>query len=347
MATKQTKRNKRSQQAAIVLSNVHTKSAPQLSARSRTNENKRLGSAIPRSRRSHGTTSAKSLSPVSKKKPQRASDTSFLDRLAAKSRSKARPRTAGPVTCSASGKWSRPGGGRFSLGKPKSETDWIIKRSRETPGPGQYSPAYVRKNRAVKISNANPKSETDWIILRSSQKPGPGAYSPQNINRSKGLKISDANPKSDLDWVIHRSKQSPAPNAYQNPMSQIVKSGGKFSTAKPKTETEILMMRSSESPGPNQYSVKLPPSRGGAGKISDANPLTQVDLTILRAKDSPGPNQYMPQLIRPNTGVKFSDSNPKSEVDWIILRAKNSPGPSAYDISWCPMPASSSYLLSP
>jgi hypothetical protein len=130
-------------------------------------------------------------------------------------------------------------------------------------------------------------------------------------------------------------------------MTQIVKSGGKFSTAKPKTETEILMMRSAESPGPNQYSIRLPPSRGGAGKISDANPLTQVDLTILRAKDSPGPNQYKPELIRPNTGVKFSDSNSKSEVDWIVLRAKNSPGPSAYDISFCPMPASSSYLLSP
>ena len=262
--------------------------APQLSARSRTNENKRLGSAIPRSRRSHGTTSAKSLSPVSKKKPQRASDTSFLDRLAAKSRSKARPRTAGPVTCSASGKWSRPGGGRFSLGKPKSETDWIIKRSRETPGPGQYSPAYVRKNRAVKISNANPKSETDRIILRSSQKPGPGAYSPQNINRSKGLKISDANPKSDLDWVIHRSKQSPAPNAYQNPMKTIQQAGGKFSTAKPLTDTEILMIRSSESPGPNQYRVVLPTDGRGATKISDANPKSYLDWTIHRSKEVPG-----------------------------------------------------------
>jgi hypothetical protein len=68
---------------------------------------------------------------------------------------------------------------------------------------------------------------------------------------------------------------------------------------------------------------------------------------MLRSAESPGPNEYTPQLVRPKTGVKFSNSVVKSDVEWTILRAKDTPGPAAYDISFCQMPASSSYLLSP
>ena len=139
----------------------------------------------------------------------------------------------------------------------------------------------------------------------------------------------------------------PSPNAYQNPNASLRLSGGRFSSANPKTETEILMLRSAESPGPNAYNVQPPPSRGGAGTISDANPLSQLDLVILRSKSSPAPNEYAPKQVRPNTGVKFSDSNPKTDLEWTILRSKDTPGPAAYDISYCMMPASSSYLLSP
>ena len=213
MSTKGTKR------AARVIANAGIKSAPQLSPIQAGND-KRLGSAKPRSRRttprSRRTTPRRqqkslSLSPVNRHKPKTSADMSFLDRLASRaSRKQARPKTAGPVACSASGRWSRPGGGRFSTAKPKTETDWIIKRSKETPGPGQYTPKMIRKKSGCKISDANPKSDVELVMLRSRETPGPSAYQSNiSTNSGKGLKISDANPKSDLDWVIYRSKQSP------------------------------------------------------------------------------------------------------------------------------------------
>ena len=268
------------QEAAKVIANAtNTQSAPQLSVSPI--KKRRPSTGTPRSKRGSRRTTPRSrrttprragLSPVGKQKPKRASDTSFLNRLAAreKKRNQRRPRTA--VTCSASGRWSGPGGGRFSMAKPKSDTEWIMKRSRETPGPGQYTPKYVRRNSSCKISDANPKSDVELVMLRSKETPGPSEYKIKYQDASKGLKISDANPKSDLDWVIYRAKQSPAPNAYQNPMKRKQKSGGKFSTAKPLTDTEVLMLRSAESPGPNQYKQDLPSSGRGATKISDANP---------------------------------------------------------------------------
>ena len=74
------------------------------------------------------------------------------------------------------------------MAKPKTETDWIIKRSRETPGPGQYTPKLVRKTSACKISDANPKSDVDLVILRSKETPGPSEYSPQRSSGEKRLK---------------------------------------------------------------------------------------------------------------------------------------------------------------
>ena len=198
--------------ATKLVANGHTKSAPQLAPVQSPNSrhNVRLGSANPRSRHTTPRRTAKTLSPVSKNKPKRAADANFLQRLASRNKLKMnRPKTAGPITCSATGRWSRPGGGRFSTAKPKTETDWIIKRSRETPGPGQYTPKYIRRNRAVKISNANPKSDVDLVILRSKETPGPSEYKPRAIGRERGVKMSDANPKSELDWIIHRSLSTP------------------------------------------------------------------------------------------------------------------------------------------
>jgi hypothetical protein len=170
-----------------LVANGHTKSAPQLAPVQSPNSrhNVRLGSANPRSRHTTPRRTAKTLSPVSKNKPKRAADANFLQRLASRNKLKMnRPKTAGPITCSATGRWSRPGGGRFT-------------------------PKYIRRNRAVKISNANPKSDVDLVILRSKETPGPSEYKPRAIGRESGVKMSDANPKSELDWIIHRSLSTP------------------------------------------------------------------------------------------------------------------------------------------
>ena len=112
--------------------------------------------------------------------------------------------------CSATGKWSKPGGGRFSNARPKSDIEIKMLRAAETPGPNEYVlPSFGSGNRGVKISDANPKSEVDLIMLRSKETPGPSEYQPKAIGRKKGLKISDAKPKSELDWIIHRSISTP------------------------------------------------------------------------------------------------------------------------------------------
>ena len=126
-----------------------------------------------------------------------------------------------PLQSSATGKWLRPGGGRFSNAKPKGEIDWIIHRAKQTPAPNQYAGvAYV------------------W---------GKG-----------GIKISDANPKGEVDWVIYRAKQTPGPNQYdQTPPPSAGMSGGRFSTAFPKTEIEWVEYRASRTPGPSEYKTDL------------------------------------------------------------------------------------------
>ena len=121
---------------------------------------------------------------------------------------------------SATGRWSKPNGGRFSTARPKTQTELLMLRAAETPGPNQYviNDSLTRPSAggAVKISDANPKSDIDWVILNSSQTPGPNQYTPDKdiSGRLRGGRFSSANPKSDLEWTIHRSASTPGPNAY-------------------------------------------------------------------------------------------------------------------------------------
>ena len=133
-----------------------------------------------------------------------------------------RPRTSQgisiPPGSSATGRWLRPGGGRFSLGKPKSEIDWVILRAKQTPAPNQYAGvAYKWGTGGIKISDANPKSEVDWVIYRSKRTPAPNAYRPPPIASSgmSGGRFSTAWPKSYLDWVKYRASQTPGPSEYK------------------------------------------------------------------------------------------------------------------------------------
>ena len=131
-----------------------------------------------------------------------------LERLTRQKKSAAKSKAGS----SATGRYLLPGGGRFSLAKPKGEFDWVVARAKQTPGPNQYS---------VKVN--------EW---------GTG-----------GIKISDANPKSEIDWVIHRSKKTPAPNEY-GLIKMPGPSGGQFSTAFPLTELDLTILRANDSPGP-------------------------------------------------------------------------------------------------
>ena len=114
---------------------------------------------------------------------------------------------------------------------------------------------------ATKISDANPKSDLDWTIYRSKQTPGPAAYNVQtNLAKMGGGKFNLSNPKSEIEWIQKRSRETPGPSDYADfslkDASQRA-SGGKISTAKPKSQTELLMIRAAETPGPNQCKFSI------------------------------------------------------------------------------------------
>lgn len=120
-----------------------------------------------------------------------------------------------PYRGSATGKYDRPGGGRFSMSAPKSYIDWEVYRAKQTPGPNRYSlPDPKPTGGVAKISDANPKSELDWIILRASKTPGPSQYEPRLVEPKRGVQFSDANPKSYLDWAVYNAKSVPGPGSY-------------------------------------------------------------------------------------------------------------------------------------
>ena len=133
-----------------------------------------------------------------------------LERLTKPPKSKVRPRL--PAT----GRYLRPGGGRFSNAKPKSEIDWVILRSKDTPGPSAYRPVVKAKGGSgtTKISDANPKSDVDWVIYRSKQTPGPNEYKVGGIGKTGGGRFSTAYPMSDLERTIFRARLTPAPDEY-------------------------------------------------------------------------------------------------------------------------------------
>ena len=143
-----------------------------------------------------------------RKNKVRALPAATLLRLTKPPKSKVKPRL--PAT----GKYLRPGGGRFSSAKPKSEIDWVILRAKDSPGPSEYRlPDHVVRG-ATKISDANPKSDVDWVIYRSKQTPGPNEYKVGGIQKTGGGRFSTAYPMSDLEWTIWRAKQTPAPDEY-------------------------------------------------------------------------------------------------------------------------------------
>ena len=135
-----------------------------------------------------------------------------LERLTKPPKRKIRPRL--PAT----GKYLRPGGGRFSNAKPKSEIDWVILRAKDSPGPSAYNPVLMSKGGSgtTKISDANPKSDVDWVIYRSKQTPGPNEYTVKGMSGTNkgGGRFSTAFPMSELEWTIYRAKQTPAPDEY-------------------------------------------------------------------------------------------------------------------------------------
>jgi hypothetical protein len=190
------------------------------------------------------------------------------------------------------------GATKISDANPKSYLDWIIYRSKQTPGPSDYGAPDLPRKEGVRFSNVDLPTEIDIIAKRASQTPGPADY---DLNKSSlhvggACKISDANPKSDLDWIIYRAKQTPGPSDYGAP-DLPRKQGVRFSNVNLPTEIDIIAKRASQTPGPGAYGIPDLPRKQGV-KFSNVFLPTEIDVIAKRASEIPGPGAY--QAVDPN-----------------------------------------------
>ena len=56
----------------------------------------------------------------------------------------------------------------------QTSIDLEIRRTRNIPGPGSYSPKKRQENEGVRFSIAKPKTELEWIEYYKAKMPGPG-----------------------------------------------------------------------------------------------------------------------------------------------------------------------------
>ena len=118
-------------------------------------------------------------------------------------------------------------GARWGKYKPKSDIDWIMYRSAQIPGPGQYTPS--DPNHQGKSSGSwgkyKPKSDVEWLMYYAEQKPGPGQYSIKHARdkSQKAVKWGDFEPMGEIDQIMSRAKHIPGPDAYAEKPPPLVK----------------------------------------------------------------------------------------------------------------------------
>uniref|UniRef100_A0A7S0F3M9 Uncharacterized protein n=1 Tax=Hanusia phi TaxID=3032 RepID=A0A7S0F3M9_9CRYP len=111
-------------------------------------------------------------------------------------------------------------GGVFSEGKLPTSIDLEIRRKKNIPGPGSYSPKKRQDNEGVRFSTAKPKTELEWIEYYKSKMPGPGQYQVPITHRGRlvseprYVRFPTGKAKSDLEWKILRSQKIPGPGQY-------------------------------------------------------------------------------------------------------------------------------------
>eukprot|EP00942_MAST-04A_sp_MAST-4A-sp1_P003775 g3775.t1 len=118
-------------------------------------------------------------------------------------------------------------GARWGKYKPKSDIDWIMYRSAQIPGPGQYTPN--DPNHKGKSSGSwgkyKPKSDVEWLMYYAEQKPGPGQYSIKHARdkSQKAVKWGDFEPMGEIDQIMSRAKHIPGPAEYAEKPPPLVK----------------------------------------------------------------------------------------------------------------------------
>ena len=97
------------------------------------------------------------------------------------------PDEPGPTSYHPVDKSGTIGGGRFSTSNVMSDVDWVIKRSKSTPGPGFYGMPKFQKVGGGRFSSSMVMSEIDWVVKRSKDIPGPSSYGTPALPQKEGV----------------------------------------------------------------------------------------------------------------------------------------------------------------
>jgi hypothetical protein len=112
------------------------------------------------------------------------------------------------------------GGPRFSTAHIPNFVEQEISRTAMIPSSTDYTPKLAGRGGGQKISEGRPKSDLDLLELRYKYEPGPGEYSPSYVRQfsTSSSRAGAGSPvlggrksKTDLEWTIYHAKSLPGP----------------------------------------------------------------------------------------------------------------------------------------
>lgn len=90
---------------------------------------------------------------------------------------------------------------------PQRTIDWVIRKAKQLPGPGQYEPKTDTRLRYFGAFNmSKPKSELEWCIYRGKAMPGPGSYRVNKGKKIPGGRFNESKAKTSIDWVQYYAR---------------------------------------------------------------------------------------------------------------------------------------------
>jgi len=167
------------------------------------------------------------------------------------------------------------------MSNPKSDIEWKVYLAAKYPGSQIMLPSTLDLRGGRFNQSAKPLTERDWIEKRAKDIPGPGQYQTFKSMDGGPGRFSTAKPKTDVEWKIYFAKKHPSSHIMLP--STLDLRGGRFNqSAKPLTERDWVEKRAKELPGPGHYLHKEKPDVGG-GKFNDSRPKSDVEWRIVRA----------------------------------------------------------------
>ncbi len=129
-----------------------------------------------------------------------------------------------------------------------------------TPGPGAYETKSTLSQAGGQMAGKVP-TEWDFLVRRAKESPGPGHYNVNNssLSQAYGL-MSEFTTMTDIDWKIKNARAVPGPGHYQpKPVGKAFSAS--FGTYKPKSFVDLAVAKGRDTPAPGYSQAKVVPNR--------------------------------------------------------------------------------------